>query len=368
MGLLRKDKELLMKTISKDMLDKIFLSDCPKILGKLPDKSVDLVVSSPPYNIGKEYEQKKALNVYLLEQEEVLKECVRVLKDTGSMFWQVGSYVNKGALIPLDVKFFPIFESLGMIPRNRIIWIRPHGLHATNKFSARHETILWFTKTNRYKFNLEDIRVPQKYQNKKSYRGENKGQYSSNPNGKNPGDIWAFRNVKHNHEEQTIHPAQFPEDLIARIILSTTDKNDVVLDPYIGVGTVAVVAKDYERHFIGTEIEKKYYDVSLRRLSEKPDENNCFPNLKTLRRYIQRTGERIEKFRFDTQIGSVATSINQAKIYPEKYHLVEFDKRLWFEEASFSSKIRDETPPDGNGFIHKRKENLEKQSSFFSTD
>ncbi|MGK7963008.1 DNA methyltransferase [Crocosphaera sp.] len=107
--------------------------------------------------------------------------------------------------MPLDIRFFPILESCGLIPRNRIIWIRQHGLHARNQFSCRHETILWFTKSNEYIFNLDPIRVPQKYQNKKHYKGQKKGELSCNPKGKNLGDIWLFRNVKHNHEEQTIH-------------------------------------------------------------------------------------------------------------------------------------------------------------------
>jgi adenine-specific DNA-methyltransferase len=187
-------------------LNRIILGDSLQLLSDLPDKCVDLVVSSPPYNIGKEYESRQALELYLKEQTLVLQECSRILKNTGSLFWQIGTFSDQGMLIPLDIRFFPILESCGLIPRNRIIWARQHGLHAQKKFSGRHETILWFTKTNNYKFNLDVIRVPQKYQNKKHYRGKNKGTLSCNPDGKNPGDIWMFRNVKHNHEEQTIHP------------------------------------------------------------------------------------------------------------------------------------------------------------------
>lgn len=259
-------------------LNEILLGDCLQLLRNIPDESVDLVVSSPPYNLGKEYESRQALEMYLQEQTFVLNECSRILKKTGSLFWQVGAFSDKGMLIPLDIRFFPILESCGLIPRNRIIWARQHGLHAQKKFSCRHETILWFTKTAKYKFNLDAIRVPQKYQNKKHYRGNRKGEFSCNPEGKNPGDIWLFRNVKHNHEEQTIHPCQFPEDLIARIILATTDKEDIVLDPYMGSGTVAVVAKDHERYFLGAEIEPRYHQITLRRLSGKPDENGYFPN------------------------------------------------------------------------------------------
>src|SRR5205823_2138737 len=102
---------------------------------------------------------------------------------------------------------------------------------------------------------------------KKHYRGDRKGELSCNPDGKNPGDIWLFRNVKHNHEEQTIHPCQFPEDLIARIILSTTNEGGMVLDPYMGAGTVAVVASQNGRHYLGAETDERYYSVAIRRLS-----------------------------------------------------------------------------------------------------
>lgn len=256
-----------MSDIPACLLNQVQQQDCREFLAGLPDNCVDLVVSSPPYNIGKEYETKRSLDAYLKEQAHILKECHRVLKQTGSLFWQVGSFSDKGAIVPLDIKIFPILETLGMIPRNRIIWVRQHGLHGQHKFSCRHETILWFTKGDEYTFSLEDIRVPQKYPDKKHFKGDRKGELSCNPNGKNPGDIWAFQNVKHNHEEQTKHPCQFPEDLIARVILATTKPGDVVLDPYMGAGTVAVVAKNLGRQFIGSEIQADYCDIIQRRLS-----------------------------------------------------------------------------------------------------
>lgn len=327
-------------------LDTISLGPCLSLLADLPNRSVDLIVSSPPYNLGKEYEARVALKHYLDEQTTVLRECVRVLRDGGSIFWQVGAFSDEGMLIPLDVRFFPILEDLGLRPRNRIIWVRQHGLHASRKFSARHETILWFTRGDNFVFDLDAIRVPQKYQNKRAYRGEKKGELSCNPNGKNPGDIWAFRNVKHNHEEQTIHPCQFPEDLIARVILTTTKTGGVVLDPYMGAGTVAVVARDHGRHYLGAETDERYHSVALRRLSGLPDASGSFPNLKTLRDYVARTGEPIGKFRFDVQVGGRPTERERAKIYPEEHHLEELERRLAFEEDSFSAAVRGEVPPE----------------------
>lgn len=324
-------------------LDTIHHGDCLPWLRSLPSSSVDSIISSPPYNVGKSYESRTELKKYLSRQQEVLVECVRVLKDSGSIFWQVGAYADSGRLIPLDVRFFPILEDLGMIPRNRIVWVRPHGLHARNKFSARHEAILWFTKSDDYKFHLDEIRVPQKYQNKKAWRGENKGELTCNPLGKNPGDIWLFQNVKHNHEEQTVHPAQFPEDMVARMLLATTKPGDVVLDPYMGTGSVAVVARDYDRRYLGAEIDEQYHSISVRRLSGEPDEHGVFPNLKTLRDYCERTGKPTEEFRFEVQVGKKPTPRGASKRFDEQHHLEEIQNRLAGEELAFGERIRGES-------------------------
>lgn len=326
-------------------LDQIHLGDCLDLLQALPDASVQLVVSSPPYNLGKEYEDRRELSAYLAAQATVLAECSRVLKPTGSLFWQVGAYSNRGALIPLDVRFFPILEGVGLIPRNRIIWVRQHGLHARRKFSARHETILWFTKSDDYTFNLDSVRVPQKYQNKKAWRGARRGELTCNPLGKNPGDIWVFRNVKHNHEEQTVHPCQFPEDLVARIVLATSDAGDVVLDPFMGAGTVAVVARDTGRRFLGAEVDASYHALALARLSGEPDRHGVFPNLKTLRDYAERHDEEPGKFRFSTQVGASATGRSGSRIFSEEHHLSELERRLEYEEECFAADRRGSARP-----------------------
>ena len=347
------------KEIQNLSLNEIYNGDAKIYMNSLPNECVDLVVSSPPYNLGKEYEKKVSLENYLEEQKQFLIECCRLLKDTGSIFWQVGAYANQGALYPLDIKFFQILEDLNMFPVNRIIWVRPHGLHAKNKFSCRHETILWFAKSKNYKFNLDNVRVPQKYQNKKSWKGQNKGKLSSNPKGKNPGDIWMFQNVKHNHEEQTIHPCQFPEDLITRLVLSTTDENDVVFDPFMGAGTLAVVARDNKRNFLGSELDESYHKVALRRLDGTPDEKNSFPNLKTLRQYVKKTGAKIEDFSFDVQVAKTASP--KSKIYSEQHHLETHLDRLNFEDDTFGAKIRNEKPPE-DPLSHNKKSNLKEEN------
>jgi len=246
---------------------KIINDDRLKLLNKLKDNSVQLIITSPPYNIGKSYEIKKPLNDYLEEQKKTLIECVRVLKNKGSICWQVGNFIKKKTeIIPLDILIYNICETLGLKLRNRIVWHFEHGLHSSNKFSGRYETILWFTKSNDYTFNLDNVRVPQKYPGKVAYKGENKGKYTGNIKGKNPSDVWIFPNVKSMHREKTIHPCQFPIELAERLVLSLSNKNDLVLDPYMGVGTTLIAALKNERKAMGSEIKKIYVNITKKRI------------------------------------------------------------------------------------------------------
>lgn len=249
----------------------LFNGNCLKLLRTIPDNSVQLIITSPPYNIGKEYERRKKINEYFLFQEAVIKECYRVLKKDGSICWQTGNYVENRSIIPLDILLYPIFDQLGMKMRNRIIWHFGHGLHASKRFSGRYETIIWFTKEDEYYFNLDPIRVPQKYPNKRYFKGDKKGELSGNPLGKNPSDVWDIPNVKNNHVEKEDHPCQFPVGLIERFVLSMTRENDIVLDPFIGVGTTAVAALLHNRRAVGAEIEKKYLDIAFKRIKSYSD-------------------------------------------------------------------------------------------------
>jgi adenine-specific DNA-methyltransferase len=225
-----------------------------------------LIVTSPPYNIGKKYETKKPLEHYIESQAQVISECVRLLHPKGSLCWQVGNHVAKGEVFPLDVVLYPIFKQHGLKLRNRIVWHFGHGLHCSNRFSGRHETILWFTKGDDYTFNLDSVRVPSKYPNKKHFKGPNKGKLSGNPAGKNPSDVWDIPNVKSNHVEKTIHPCQFPIELIERLVLSMTNKGDSVLDPYLGVGSAVIAAIKHDRHGYGCDVMKEYVDISWERI------------------------------------------------------------------------------------------------------
>ncbi len=198
---------------------------------------------------------------------------MRVLKDTGSLCWQVGNYVEDGAIIPLDSLLYPVFAELGLKMRNRIVWYFEHGLHCSRRLSGRYETILWFTKSDDYFFNVDPIRVPQKYPGKKYFKGPKAGQYSCNPLGKNPGDVWTIPNVKSNHVEKTEHPCQFPVELIERLVLAFTCEDDWVLDPFLGTGTSVIAAIRHRRRGIGAEVVKKYVAIARDRISRAAEGN-----------------------------------------------------------------------------------------------
>jgi adenine-specific DNA-methyltransferase len=249
----------------------LFEGDTLNFLRSIPENFFKLVVTSPPYNLGKPYEKKVRIEEYLEQQGKVIEQCVRVLDPHGSICWQVGNYVNDGEILPLDILLFPIFSNLGLHLRNRIIWHFGHGLHTSKRFSGRYEVILWFTKTEEYVFNLNNVRVPQKYPNKKYFKGPKKGELSGNPLGKNPSDVWDIPNVKANHIEKTIHPCQFPVELIERLILSLTNENDWVLDPFLGVGTTAVSALIHGRKAMGAEIMHEYNEITEHRLKLAAD-------------------------------------------------------------------------------------------------
>ncbi len=273
-----KVKEPLFEYISPDISHNVINGDSLKVLKGIEDGKFDLIITSPPYNVGKSYETKTSIEKYLETQEEIINELVRTLSDKGSLCWQVGNYINKGEVFPLDIYYYQIFKRHGLKLRNRIIWHFGHGLHASNRFSGRYETILWFSKTDEYIFNLDNVRVPAKYPGKLHFKGEKKGLTSGNPLGKNPSDIWEIvakdwetamwniPNVKSNHPEKTKHPCQFPIELVERCVLALTDEKSWVLDPYAGVGSTVIASIKNNRNVIGIEKEKEYCDIAKQRI------------------------------------------------------------------------------------------------------
>jgi len=258
-------------------------ADANQYLDKLiaKKKKFQLIMTSPPYNMDKEYEKTKSLENYKKEITSVIEKLAKLLDESGSICWQVGNYINPKTkeVVPLDIFYHEIFKNYKLTLRNRIIWHFEHGLHASQRFSGRYETIMWYTKGKDYTFNLDEVRVPAKYPGKTYYKGEKKGQLSGNPKGKNPSDVWKIirsewdkevweiPNVKANHKEKTIHPCQYPIELVERCIMALTFENDWILDPYAGVGSTMIAALKNNRNSIGIEKIKKFVRKGEQRIT-----------------------------------------------------------------------------------------------------
>lgn len=249
-------------------------SDCIDFLRRIPSETASLVFTSPPYNLGKEYEERVTLEEYRDLMRRVIAECVRIVRPGGSICFQVGNFMA-GPQRPKPLAFIldPIFSEYEaghrLTLRNAIVWHFEHGRHASRRFSGRYEMVLWYSKGDDYLFKLDDVRVPQKYPGKRHFKGLKKGQLSGNPMGKNPGDVWTdIPNVKSNHVEKTEHPCQFPVGLAKRLILSLTNPGDLVVDPFSGVGTTAVAAVLTGRRAAGSDLVREYVQIARARVRD----------------------------------------------------------------------------------------------------
>lgn len=279
------ETELQPGVFDKDLRYRIVQGDSLEVLDSVDDGTIQLVLSSPPYNIGKAYERdtRMSLDDYVEWLKPIIKKICSKVSDTGSVCWQTGNFVKNGEIFPLDFYFYKLFYDQGFKLRNRVIWRFNFGLHANKRFSGRYETLLWFTKSDNYTFNLDPVRVPQLYPGKKhaSTKGDRAGKPSGNPKGKNPSDYWTFDaknaflddpvwdlpNVKAGHPEKTIHPCQFPHELAERCILAFSNPDDWILDPFLGAGTTAVAARKADRRVIGIDKSAEYVGVALTRLA-----------------------------------------------------------------------------------------------------
>jgi len=226
-----------------DKIIDIRLGDALELFKNIKDNSIDLIVADPPYNLNKDYGNKSdSMNFddYIQFSKDWIKESKRVLKPTGTIYIFMGfrfiSYL------------YQILEKENqMIFNNWICWFYTQGIGKKKGFSPRHDDILMFTKTDKFVFNLDDIKIPQKF-----YRSVN------NMRGANPGDVWEFSHVHYCQENRQNHPTQKPEGIIERMVLASTNENSTVLDPFSGSGTTLRVCQQLNRNCIGFELNPDY--------------------------------------------------------------------------------------------------------------
>jgi DNA modification methylase len=229
----------------------LICGDAAEEMAKQPVSSVDLVIADPPYNLGKDYgnnQDSRDWRAYTAFTNAWLTQAIRVLKPTGALYVFMGVRFISRLFLMLEEEFQLHFNGW-------ITWHYTQGMGRKRGFSPRHEDILYFTKSAAFTFNLEAVRVPQKF-----FRLRN------NMKGANPGDVWQFSHVHYCSAEREAHPTQKPEGLIERIIRSSSNPGDLVLDPFVGSGTSCRVADVLGRRWIGMDINPDYVAMSQRRI------------------------------------------------------------------------------------------------------
>lgn len=256
--------------------NRITVGDCLTALRHMPDRTVDLIHTSPPYNIDKSYKgdhgDRRAPDSYLHFLHEVIRELKRVLKPHGSLFWQTGYTQMEdgipGDILPIDIVTYDYFRERPneFILWDRIIWRYFGGMAFRNKYTNRHETILWYVKPSEGQaspqFDVDSIREKSRELDKRN-----------NLWGKNPGNVWEVDRVAYGSTEQSSHIAVYPEEIAEKIIRACSHPGELVLDPFSGSGTTPKVARSLGRRWIGIEISPDYARESVKRLGfQQPSE------------------------------------------------------------------------------------------------
>ena len=244
----------------------IYNMDCIEAMKKLPGSLVDLTITSPPYNIGKEYEDIVELDKYVGWCRSWIAQIHRITKNDGSFWLNVGylKVEGKGLAVPIS---YLIWDKTDFFLLQEIVWNYAAGVACRTRFSPRNEKILWYVKNQEnYTFNLDEVRDPNvKYPNQKK-----NGKLKCNPLGKNPSDVWQIAKVtsgqNRSSKERTAHPAQFPTEMVDRVIKSASNKGDLIVDPFMGSGSTAISAIENERFVVGFEINKQYIDIVSERI------------------------------------------------------------------------------------------------------
>lgn len=252
----------------------IYNGDCLEFMRKVEFCYVDLTITSPPYNIGKEYEEALPLDEYISWCKTWMAEIYRLTKPNGSFWLNVGYLSIPGKAKALPISWL-LLDKTDFFLVQEIIWNYGAGVAGKRFFSPRNEKILWYVKDSKnYTFNLDKIRDPNvKYPNQKK-----NGKLRCNPLGKNPTDVWRIPKVtsgeNRSSKERTTHPAQFPEAMIDRIIKASSNEGNLVMDPFLGSGTSAIVALKNNRKFIGFETSKGYCEITKERIMDYLETKN----------------------------------------------------------------------------------------------
>ncbi len=259
----------------KEIIDSTVKSDVLDFLDGIPDNAVNLVLTSCPYNMGRNYgdcpgADRLRFTYFHGFLMQVISEIARILTPGGTLFLNLGATRDwQGNLMPLDILLFESTRTAGLTFQSRIIWTIPHGLTPKRRLSERHETVLVCSKGEQQVFNPSAARVPQKEPHKRAFKGPRKGQLSGHPLGAHPSNVWHIPNVGHNHRDKvhmtTSHPAPFPVELAKRGILLYTMPGQLVCDPFSGSGTTNFAAIESGRAFVGADLF--YHDLRAERLA-----------------------------------------------------------------------------------------------------
>lgn len=250
----------------------IYKGDCLELMKSIPEDSIPLTVTSPPYNIGKEYEEVMSLDQYLNWTECWINKVHQITSNSGAFWLNLGyvSIEDRAKAIPLP---YLVWDKIPFFLIQEVVWNYGAGVAGRKFFSPRNEKILWYVKNEgKYTFNLDSVRDPNvKYPNQKK-----NGKLRCNPLGKNPSDVWQIAKVTSGRDrsskERTSHPAQFPIELVRRVILASSAPNQVVLDPFLGSGSTIEAAIREGRKVIGFEINEDYAKVAADRTRRIRDE------------------------------------------------------------------------------------------------
>jgi adenine-specific DNA-methyltransferase len=252
----------------------IYQKDCLQAMKDIPDELIDLTITSPPYNIGKEYEELTELDDYLGWCKDWIKEVHRITVENGTFWLNIGYLEVKGKGLAVPISYL-LWDKTPFYLLQEVVWNYSAGVACRKRFSPRNEKLLWYVKNPKsYTFNLDDVRDPDvKYPNQKK-----NGKLRCNPLGKNPSDVWQISKVtsgkKRSSPERTPHPAQFPVALVERMLKSSSNLGDIVLDPFMGSGSTAECALRNGRYVIGFELKSDYIGYAESRINQYFEEKD----------------------------------------------------------------------------------------------